>query len=105
MSARVRFADQAVADLQSIYDHIAPLAGARTARNHVARLYAYCLEFRTLPERGTRRDDLRPGLRLIGYRRQATIAFAVIGDDVVVLRVFARGRDVEALLTEEEEPR
>lgn len=104
MSARVSFADRAVTDLRDIYDHIAPLAGARTARNHVARLYAYCLDLRTFPERGTRRDDLRPGLRLIGYRRQATIAFAVIGKDLIVLRVFARGRDVESLLTEEDEP-
>jgi hypothetical protein len=29
------------------------------------------------PERGRRRDDLRPGLRIIGFGRRVTIAFHV----------------------------
>lgn len=98
MSIRVGFSEQAIADLQSIYDYIAPRGGQRIARDYVARLYAYCLDFQVFPERGVRRDDLRPGLRLIGYRRQATIAFAVLDNDVTILRVFQRGRDIEALL-------
>lgn len=102
MSVRISFSTQAIADLQSIYDYIAPRGGERIARDYVARLYAYCLDFRVFPERGVRRDDLRPGLRLIGYRRQATIAFAVLGNDVTILRVFQRGRDIEALLQEDD---
>ncbi|HEV7325443.1 MAG TPA: type II toxin-antitoxin system RelE/ParE family toxin [Bosea sp. (in: a-proteobacteria)] len=100
MSIRVRFSEQAIVDLQSIFDHIAPRSSERIARDYVTRLYAYCLDFQLFPERGVRRDDLRPGLRLIGYRRQATIAFAVLGNDVTILRVFQRGRDIDALLRE-----
>jgi toxin ParE1/3/4 len=100
MSIRIGFSEQAIADLENIYDYIAPRGGEQIARDYVARLYAYCLDFRVFPERGVRRDDLRPGLRLIGYRRQATIAFAVFGHDVTILRIFQRGRDVEALLRE-----
>lgn len=100
MNIRVGFSKQAIADLQSIYDYIAPRGGERIARDYVARLYAYCLDFRVFPERGVRRDDLRPGLRLIGYRRQATIAFAMLGNNVTILRIFQRGRDIEALLKE-----
>jgi toxin ParE1/3/4 len=50
-----------------------------------------------------RRDDLLPGLRLFGYRRQATIALITTVDEVVVLRVLYRGRDVEAVLTRDDE--
>jgi toxin ParE1/3/4 len=100
MSIRVGFSEQAIADLENIYDYIAPRGGEQIARDYVARLYAYCLDFRVFPERGVRRDDLRPSLRLIGYRKQATVAFVVRGNDVTILRVFQRGRDVEALLRE-----
>ncbi|RDJ22114.1 type II toxin-antitoxin system RelE/ParE family toxin [Bosea caraganae] len=101
MGGTVRFAGQAVQDLQDMFDYLHPVAGERIARDHVAKLYAYCLSFETFPERGTRRDDLRPGLRFVGYRRQATIAFVVTGNGITILRVFARGRDVEALIADE----
>jgi hypothetical protein len=43
---------------------------------------------------------VRPGLRLVGYRRQASIAFVVTEAEVLVLRVFRRGANTEALLAE-----
>jgi toxin ParE1/3/4 len=43
---------------------------------------------------------VRPGLRIIGYRRQASIAFVVSDAEVLILRVFRRGADTEALLGE-----
>jgi toxin ParE1/3/4 len=46
------------------------------------------------PERGTRRDDLRPGLRIVGYRRRVTIAFHVGDDSVTIDRVLYGGRDL-----------
>jgi toxin ParE1/3/4 len=52
--------------------------------------------------RGRARDDIRPGLRTIGYRRRVIIAFAVIGQDVLIVGVFYGGRDYEAILTEPE---
>jgi plasmid stabilization system protein ParE len=42
-----------------------------------------------------KRSDLRSGLRLVGYRRRATIAFEVTGDVVIIARIFYRGRNVE----------
>lgn len=100
MAEAVRFAEPALRDLQAIFDFIVPLAGERIARDHVAKLYAYCLGFETFPERGVRREDLRPGLRIVGYRRQATIAFAIVDGVVTILRVFHRGRDVDARLAD-----
>jgi toxin ParE1/3/4 len=49
----------------------------------------------TFPERGTRRDDLAPGLRTIGFERRATIAFRVGRTDVVIVRIFYGGQDFE----------
>lgn len=94
----VRFSDEALADLTGVFDYLLPLAGETTARAFVARLEAACLDLEVFPERGSTRDDIRPGLRVIGYRRQATIAFAVKEGHVLILRVFGRGRDVEGIL-------
>ena len=45
-----------------------------------------------------RRDDLRPGLRIIGFRRLVTIAITVEPDQVVILGIYHGGRDYEAEL-------
>jgi toxin ParE1/3/4 len=96
----VRFTDEALADLGSIFTALLPVAGERVARDFVGRLEAKCLALVTLPERGTTRDNVRPGLRIIGYRRQASIAFVVTDAEVLILRVFRRGADTEAWLAE-----
>jgi toxin ParE1/3/4 len=99
-SYRVRFSDEALADLGRIFTDLLPVAGERVARDFVGRLEGACLKLSTFPERGSIRSHVRPGLRLIGYRRQASIAFVVADTDVLILRVFRRGADTEALLIE-----
>ena len=49
------------------------------------------------PERGTRRDDLEPGLRVPGFERRVVIAFLVLVDRVQIVRIFYGGRDFEGL--------
>ena len=44
----------------------------------------------TSPARGTRRDDIRPGLRTIGFERRPTIAFRIVWREVVIIRIFLR---------------
>ena len=51
-----------------------------------------------LPERGTPRDDIRPGLRVMGFERRATIVFQIVGTEVIIARVFYGGRDYERIL-------
>ncbi|MDZ4366104.1 MAG: type II toxin-antitoxin system RelE/ParE family toxin [Afipia sp.] len=46
------------------------------------------------PERGTRRDDLSPGLRIVGFERRVTIAFVVEEDEVIVLNILYGGREL-----------
>lgn len=102
MAHEVIFAPEALADLTGLYDRIAAGASPERALAYIERLQRYCLGFATFPERGTRRDDLRPGLRTIGYRRRVTVAFHVTPERVVIDRVLYGGRDVEGLLAEDE---
>ena len=64
------------------------MAGPRIGAAYVEKLMAHCLKFDLASERGARRDDIRPGLRVIGSRRYVTIAFTVSDTQVVILRVF-----------------
>lgn len=68
MSCTVRFAPEAQAQLDAIEEYIAIASGfPATAAHFVDGIVAYCESFETFPERGTQRDDLLPGLRIIGY--------------------------------------
>jgi len=97
---RVRFEPSALADYDELFEWIADHASVATARRYGERLRRYCESFVLFPHRGLLRDDIRPGLRLIAFERRITIAFAVVGDEVVILRLFYGGRDLESILTE-----
>ncbi len=88
----VSFRPRAEADLFGLYQYIAEEAGTAVAGGYIE---AACLALAAFPERGTRRDDLRRGLRTIGFERRATIAFQVMQDEVVIIRIFYGGRDYE----------
>jgi plasmid stabilization system protein ParE len=88
----------ALQDLKAIFDYIEPRAGAPIAERFVTQLHTHCLGLRDFPERGTRRDDLRPGLRTLGYKRRATILFQIEHEPrkVRILGIYYRGRDFES---------
>jgi plasmid stabilization system protein ParE len=60
----------------------------------------YCATLKIVPHRGTRREDIRLGLRITNFRKNAVIAFAV--DDasavVTVIGIFYGGRNFAAAL-------
>jgi toxin ParE1/3/4 len=95
---KVVFRPAAAADLISIYDYIAEKSGFEGAAGYIDRIEVACMSLANFPERGTRHDDLAPGVRLIGFERSATIAFRVGRSTVRIVRVFYGGRDVENLL-------
>ena len=104
MSCTVRFAPEAQAQLDAIEEYIAIASGfPGTAAHFVDGIIAYCESFETFPERGTRRDDLLPGLRIIGYRKSVTVAFRVSADAQVVsiVGVFYGGQDYESSLSKQ----
>lgn len=94
----VVFAPEALEDLRQIYDWIAEAAGADTAFGYVDRLVRNCDGMCYGAERGHRRDDIRPGLRIVGFERRITIAFTVSERQVTILRLFYAGRNWEPML-------
>jgi len=57
------------------------------------RLIEVCRGLEIFPRRGILRHDLYPGLRVMGYRRWASIAFTVEDATVTIQGVLWRGRD------------
>ena len=64
----------------------------------------FCESLSTVPRRGTRRDDVRPGLRVTSYRKRVVIAFVVVSGVVSILGVFYGGQDYETILQDERTP-
>jgi toxin ParE1/3/4 len=83
----VEFAPEAVEDLRKLYDWIAEATGAQAAMGYVARLESFCRGLGLASERGRLREDIGPGLRIVGFERRVTI-----------LRLFYGGRNWEAVL-------
>ena len=99
----VEFLPLAEADLFGLYDYIAEKAGRAVAGSYIDRIEAACRALARFPERGTRRDDIMPGLRIIGFERRATIVFRVSEHIVTIVRVFYGGQDFERKLQNSEE--
>lgn len=89
----VIFSPEARDDLDEIYDWIFDRAGDPTALGYLGRIEAFCTKLDLASERGSARDNIRPGLRAIGFERSATIAFVATDARVTILRVFRRGRN------------
>lgn len=94
----VVFAPEAVDDLVILYDWIAGKAGVAVAIGYIDRNEAFCAKLDMTSMRGTARDDIRAGLRVVGFERRIAIAFAVSGDNVQILRIFYGGADWESSL-------
>ncbi len=94
----VIFAPEARNDLLELYGDIADTAGAAVAMSYLQRLERYCHGLSHASMRGRSRDDIRPGLRIVGFEQRVTIAFSVDHDVVTILRLFYGGRDWENLM-------
>jgi toxin ParE1/3/4 len=94
----VVFDRAATAELNEIFNYVEERAGTAIATNFVNKLHDFCRRLEHTPERGTKRDDLRTGLRAIGYRRRATILFEVdhTRHRVIIVSIYYGGRNYEA---------
>jgi len=98
MIYRVILSVEADAQLIDIYRFVAREASPAIAERFTAAIVDHCEGFETFPHRGAQRDDLRPGLRTVGFRRRVTIAFVAEQATVVIIGVFYGGQDYEAVL-------
>jgi toxin ParE1/3/4 len=95
---KVEFRDEALADLAALYDYIASESSPEIAIGYVRRIQTACMRLATFPERGRRRDDILPDLRVIGFERRVTIAFRVLKTRVEIVTIAYGGRDFESEL-------
>ncbi|OMH23353.1 addiction module toxin RelE [Tersicoccus phoenicis] len=99
MTRSVVYSRRAGQQLTDLYLWIAEQSGfPERAEGFVSAVVDYCDGLADFPLVGLARDDLRPGLRTIGFRRRVVIAFAVTPETVMILGVHYGGRDHDALL-------
>ena len=98
MRYTVSFAPETEAQLLSLYRYIAGEASPDIAEHYIGAIIERCEKLEAFPLRGTPRDDIRPGLRTIPFKRRVVIAYSVIEDRVVVLGIYYGGQDIETLL-------
>lgn len=94
----VVFAPEAEAQLLDLYFYIAAAASPEIAANYVEAIVRQCEGLRTYPKRGSARDDVRPGLRVFGFRRRVSIAFHVSSQRVTILGIYYGGQNFESAL-------
>jgi toxin ParE1/3/4 len=90
-------------DLTELYRYIAEQSGSpERAIGYIRRVRAACEKLKTFPEVGRSRDDLRPGVRVLGFERRVVIVYTVLSSgDVEIGRVLYGGRDYETLISDE----
>jgi len=96
MMHRLVYAPEAEAQLVALYFYIAAAASPKIAANYTDAIVKQCERLKTFPLRGTQRDDIRTGLRVIGFRRRVSIAFEVTDDVVTILGILYGGQNFEA---------
>ena len=102
MTWRVVYSPRARQQVTDLYLWIAEQDGyPDRAEGFVSAIFDYCDELADFPFIGVARDDLRPGLRTLGFRRRAVIAFAVTDETVDILGVYYGGQDYETLITDD----
>ena len=92
---------EALDDYIAIARHVERWTGDRIlADRTVDAIRDFIRTLGTMPHRGTPRNDLRPGLRVIPFGKRAAVAFEIDDEvgDVTVLRVFYGGQDYESVL-------
>jgi len=103
MSYFVVFSPEAEEQIVELYRYIAVAASTEIAARYTEAIVAYCESLRSFPHRGTKRDDIRPGLRITNYKKRAVIAFSVDEERVSIIGVFYGGQDYETVFRNESE--
>jgi plasmid stabilization system protein ParE len=101
MTHRVVFSPEALEQLAGLFRYIAEAASPDIAARYTEAIVSHCESLRTFPLCGTKRDDVRPGLRITHYRKRAVIAYDVDAEVVSILGIFYGGQDYETMLQDE----
>lgn len=92
MNYKVVFKPEADAHLTSIEKY---LTSVHAETDFVIRIVQHCLSLNKFPFRHRERSDIRPGLRITGYKKRVTIAYTVEDNTVFILGIYYGGQDYE----------
>ncbi len=98
MTRNVVYTLEATQDLLQLYAFIAERSGPHRAKAYTDRIQVRCTGLAFFPKQGTRRDDIRPGLRIIGFERRVAIVFHSTDDAVIIDRVLYGGQDLRKIM-------
>lgn len=94
MAFKVVFHPAAQREVDDLFDTVALNAGPLVASRYIDGLLDFIESLAGFPKRGTFRESKIEGLRIIGYRRRLSIGFVVTDDTMIILGLFAKGRNV-----------
>lgn len=80
MSCRLRFHPAVAEDIDGIARWLVDYAGPRAAARRLDEIDAAIASLSELPHKGSRRDEIAPGLRAIPAGRKTVVAFTVDDD-------------------------
>ncbi|MEC5181682.1 type II toxin-antitoxin system RelE/ParE family toxin [Arthrobacter sp. CG_A4] len=89
--------------MRSFYDFIADAGSPANAAGFTESIVSFCEGLTDFPYRGLAREDLRPVLRTIGYRKRVVIAYAILNETVAIVGIFYGGRDHEQILRDRQQ--
>lgn len=92
MPYRVSLSPRALKHIAEIEHYLVARFYPQSSRRFVDRLLNACESLALAPFRGTARDDLRPGLRTVGFERKVTIYFTIVEDRIIIVSIMYRGR-------------
>ncbi len=95
---KVVFTPLAERHLDKLHRYITKQSSEERADGYINRIVDFCNGFVNFPQRGKRRDDILPGLRITGFERRVTVAFIVTVEAVVIEGIYYGGREYEAEL-------
>ena len=98
MQYTVAFTPEAQDQLAALYRYIATAATPEIAEHYTNAIVTHCDDLSAFPNRGARRDDIRPGLRITNYKKRAVIAFAVDVGLVSIIGIYYGGQNYETAL-------
>ena len=96
----VTYSAGASEDIEDLGFYIASEASAEISIRYVRSLLRECNSLALAPFRGTKRPELRPNMRIIGFQRAVTILFRIEKAKhlVVILGTAYRGRTIAHIL-------
>lgn len=95
MIYRIRFHPSVAGDLDWIVEWISDYAGTSSAAAKLDEIEKTIRSFALIPHKGSRRDEIAPGLRAIPAGRKGMVVFAVDDDqrEVLIYAVSYGGAD------------